>query len=137
MFRGQTVSLVIPAYNEEVTIAAVVEEFRAEVLIDEIVVVDNNCTDATAERATAVGARVVQESTPGYGSALRAGMDACFEKPFRAEIMQQIARQWLADTPQAHPRLKRNEPLAALNASGDRPPRPGAFPQGPSGRGRA
>lgn len=76
MHRGQTVSLVIPAYNEEETIRAVVEEFRANPLIDEIVVVDNNCKDATAERARAVGARVVTESRPGYGAAMRAGMDA-------------------------------------------------------------
>ncbi len=44
--------------------------------IDEIVVVDNNCTDRTAELATAAGARVVSESRPGYGAALFAGMSA-------------------------------------------------------------
>jgi len=76
MFRGQTVSLVVPAYNEEVTITAVVEEFRANPLIDEILVVDNNCRDHTAARAKAAGARVVVENNPGYGCAMRAGMDA-------------------------------------------------------------
>lgn len=76
MYRDRTVSLVIPAYNEEETIAAVVAEFRGEPHLDEIVVVDNNCRDRTAERATQAGARVVQESKPGYGAALLAGMDA-------------------------------------------------------------
>lgn len=76
MFRDRTVSLVIPAYNEEQTIQKVVEEFRQEAHLDEIVVVDNNCTDRTAELARAAGARVVQESRPGYGRALMAGMDA-------------------------------------------------------------
>jgi glycosyltransferase involved in cell wall biosynthesis len=76
MFRNRTVSLVIPAYNEEETIQQVVEEFRAEPNIDEIVVVDNNCKDRTAERAAAAGARVVAETKPGYGSALMAGMAA-------------------------------------------------------------
>lgn len=76
MFRNRTVSLVIPAYNEEETIRQVVEEFREEPHLDEIVVVDNNCADRTAELAAAAGARVVQESKPGYGSALTAGMDA-------------------------------------------------------------
>jgi len=76
MFRNRTVSLVIPAYNEEETIRHVVEEFRQEPHLDEIVVVDNNCKDRTAELAAAAGARVVQESRPGYGSALLAGMDA-------------------------------------------------------------
>ena len=76
MFRDRTVSLVIPAYNEEETIRQVVEEFRKEPHLDEIVVVDNNCKDRTAERAAAAGARVVAESRPGYGSALLAGMAA-------------------------------------------------------------
>jgi UDP-N-acetylglucosamine diphosphorylase / glucose-1-phosphate thymidylyltransferase / UDP-N-acetylgalactosamine diphosphorylase / glucosamine-1-phosphate N-acetyltransferase / galactosamine-1-phosphate N-acetyltransferase len=76
MFRGRTVSLVIPAYNEEQTIRQVVEEFRQEPNLDEIVVVDNNCRDRTAELAAAAGARVVAEARPGYGAALLAGMTA-------------------------------------------------------------
>lgn len=76
MYRNRTVSLVIPAYNEEATIGQVVEEFRAQPELDEIVVVDNNCRDRTAELAAAAGARVVAESRPGYGAALLAGMDA-------------------------------------------------------------
>lgn len=76
MFDQRTVSLVIPAYNEEATIAQVVAEFRQEPLLDEILVVDNNCRDRTAELARDAGARVVPESRPGYGAALAAGMDA-------------------------------------------------------------
>ncbi len=76
MFRDRTVSLVIPAYNEEGTIRQVVEEFRQEPHLDEILVVDNNCRDRTAEFAAAAGARVVAETRPGYGSALLAGMSA-------------------------------------------------------------
>ena len=76
MYQGKTVSLVIPAYNEEATIGAVVAEYRQEPMIDEIVVVDNNCKDRTADVATAAGARVVAESRPGYGAALTGGMNA-------------------------------------------------------------
>jgi hypothetical protein len=76
MFRDRTVSLVIPAYNEEETIGQVVEEFLQEPHLDEIVVVDNNCKDRTAEIATAAGARVVSEQKPGYGAALTTGMNA-------------------------------------------------------------
>jgi glycosyltransferase involved in cell wall biosynthesis len=76
MFQGRTVSLVIPAYNEEETIGAVVEEFRQSPFLDEILVVDNNCKDRTAEIAARAGARVVRETRPGYGSALLAGMSA-------------------------------------------------------------
>jgi glycosyltransferase involved in cell wall biosynthesis len=74
MFRGKTVSLVIPAYNEAATIRGVVTEFRDSPHLDEIVVVDNNCSDATAALAESAGARVVRESRPGYGAALLAGM---------------------------------------------------------------
>lgn len=76
MFRGRTVSLVIPAYNEEETIAQVVSEFRGEPHVDEIVVVDNNCRDRTAALAAEAGARVVAEQRPGYGAALFAGLQA-------------------------------------------------------------
>jgi glycosyltransferase involved in cell wall biosynthesis len=66
MFRNRTVSLVIPAYNEEATIQKVVEEFRGEPHIDEIVVVDNNCSDRTAEFAAAAGLQVksIKDVTP-------------------------------------------------------------------------
>ncbi|MFT7619568.1 MAG: glycosyltransferase involved in cell wall biosynthesis [Planctomycetota bacterium] len=76
MFGKHRVSVVIPAYNEEETIAQVVADFVANEFVDEVVVVDNNCKDATAERAVAAGARVVVESAPGYGCALRGGLAA-------------------------------------------------------------
>jgi glycosyltransferase involved in cell wall biosynthesis len=74
MHRDRTVSLVIPAYNEEQTIGDVVDEFLTVPHLDEIVVVANNCVDRTAEIAVERGARVVEESTPGYGAALLRGM---------------------------------------------------------------
>jgi glycosyltransferase involved in cell wall biosynthesis len=75
MHEGKNVSVVIPAYNEEATIAEVVRDFLSSPAVDEVVVVDNNCRDRTAEVARAAGARVVAESRPGYGSALRRGLD--------------------------------------------------------------
>jgi len=39
-------------------------------------VVDNNCTDRTAQVATAMGAKVVTEAKPGYGAAYKAGFGA-------------------------------------------------------------
>lgn len=74
MHLGHSVTVVIPAYNEEATIAEVVTEFTAHEAVDEVLVVDNNCSDRTAERARAAGARVVAESAPGYGCALLRGM---------------------------------------------------------------
>jgi glycosyltransferase involved in cell wall biosynthesis len=74
MHRNLTLSVVIPCYNEEDGVREVIG--RMPKCIDEIVVVDNNCTDRTAEVATTLGARVVQEKTPGYGAAYKAGMAA-------------------------------------------------------------
>lgn len=76
MYDQRTVSVVIPAYNEEETIAGVVADYVASPYVDEVIVVDNNCKDRTAELARGAGARVVAESKPGYGCALKAGMTA-------------------------------------------------------------
>jgi glycosyltransferase involved in cell wall biosynthesis len=74
MWQGHRVSVVFPAYNEEAGIAAAVEDFASLDAIDEVLVVDNNSLDQTAERAQAAGARVVSEARQGYGNALRRGM---------------------------------------------------------------
>jgi len=74
MHKGHTVSVVIPCYNEEEGIQITLADMPG--VVDEVVVVDNNCTDRTAEVASAMGARVVCESTPGYGAAYKAGFRA-------------------------------------------------------------
>lgn len=76
MHQGRRISVIVPAYNEEATIAAVVSDFRSHPAVDEVIVVDNNCRDATAERAREAGARVVTETDKGYGCALRGGINA-------------------------------------------------------------
>jgi glycosyltransferase involved in cell wall biosynthesis len=75
VWQGHRVSVVFPAYNEEDGIAAAVEDFGSLDAVDEVVVVDNNSKDATAERAEQAGARVVEESRQGYGHALRRGLE--------------------------------------------------------------
>lgn len=69
------ISLVIPCYNEEDGVREVIGRCPRDV-VDEIVVVDNNCTDRTAEVARSLGAVVVAEKVPGYGAAYKAGMKA-------------------------------------------------------------
>ena len=72
--RGRTVSVVLPALNEEATVAAVVAAVRgAGALVDEIVVLDGGCTDRTAQRARAAGARVVDRASALPGVELRPG----------------------------------------------------------------
>ena len=75
MHRNLRISVVIPCYNEEDGVREVIGRMPAAV-VDEIVVVDNNCTDRTAEVARSLGARVVAEKTPGYGAAYKAGLKA-------------------------------------------------------------
>jgi len=70
------VSVVIPALNEEESIAGVVRECLATKIPNEIVVVDNGSNDRTADRAREAGARVVSEPQHGYGRACAAGVRA-------------------------------------------------------------
>ncbi|GAA0806702.1 glucosyl-3-phosphoglycerate synthase [Spirilliplanes yamanashiensis] len=83
-----TVSVVIPARNEEATVGAIVATVRRLAqrtgLVDEIVVVDSRSVDRTAEVAEAAGARVVHQDDvtrglprlSGKGDALWAGLAA-------------------------------------------------------------
>ena len=74
--RGGRTAAVIPAWNEATTVGAVVYAALDARRVDEVVVVDNASTDATATAAAAHGARVVREPRPGKGEALRAGVAA-------------------------------------------------------------
>jgi glycosyltransferase involved in cell wall biosynthesis len=69
------VSVVVPALNEEQPIAAVVREIIATGIPREVIVVDNESTDRTADEAKAAGARVVT-APRGYGRACAAGVAA-------------------------------------------------------------
>ncbi|MCA1594604.1 MAG: glycosyltransferase family 2 protein, partial [Acidobacteria bacterium] len=69
------VSVVIPALNEEATIAEVIRAVPREVA-REVIVVDNDSSDGTVARAREAGARIVHEPRRGYGSACHAGVGA-------------------------------------------------------------
>jgi glycosyltransferase involved in cell wall biosynthesis len=74
MYGSKTVSLVLPAYNEERNIREAVEDFFQTGVVDEVVVVDNNSHDRTAQEAALTRARIVRETAAGYGHALRRGL---------------------------------------------------------------
>ena len=65
------VAVLIPCFNEAVSIAAVVEDFRRALPVAAIYVYDNNSTDGTAERALAAGATVRRERLQGKGHVVR------------------------------------------------------------------
>jgi glucosyl-3-phosphoglycerate synthase len=86
-----TISVCLPARNEAATVADIVREVRERLvdsgggLVDEIVVLDDGSTDATAAVARAAGATVVAESSvlpeagpgSGKGNALWKSLHAC------------------------------------------------------------
>jgi glycosyltransferase involved in cell wall biosynthesis len=74
VYGAKTVSVVLPAYNEELYIRQAVEDFFVAGVVDEVVVVDNNSRDRTYEEAALTRARVVRETAQGYGHALRRGL---------------------------------------------------------------
>lgn len=73
------VDVIIPAYNEQDSIAKVIADIDKS-LVREIVVVDNNSTDHTADHAAKAGATVLREARQGYGSACLKGMDYLAKK---------------------------------------------------------
>jgi glycosyltransferase involved in cell wall biosynthesis len=78
---GIDVAIVIPAYNEEDGVGPTIAKLRTAMHDSgysyEIVVVDDGSRDATAERASACGVRVVRlPGNRGYGAALKAGIAA-------------------------------------------------------------
>ena len=63
----QKIAILIPCYNEELTIAKVVRDFHAELPDAQISVFDNNSTDNTVARAREAGAHIAYERRQGKG----------------------------------------------------------------------
>lgn len=72
------------AYNDELSIGGAVRDFLNNPLVSEVIVIDNNCTDKTADEAKKAGATVVREEKQGYGFAC---MRALEEASKRGEIL--------------------------------------------------
>ncbi len=72
------IAVIIPALNEEPSIARVLDAIPRDLAAD-VVVVDNGSADRTAEIAAAHGARVVREPHRGYGAACLAGIASVAE----------------------------------------------------------
>ena len=70
--EGLSIAVLLPCYNEEVTIGKVVRDFKAALPDATVYVYDNNSTDRTAEIAAAEGAIVRREPRQGKGNVIRA-----------------------------------------------------------------
>ena len=74
------IDVIIPAYNEEKSIALVLGDIPPG-LVAEVIVVDNNSSDDTAGAARQAGATVLQETRQGYGQACLTGIAYALAKP--------------------------------------------------------
>jgi glycosyltransferase involved in cell wall biosynthesis len=71
MYKGQSITVIIPCLNEEQGVEAVLRAMPD--FVDEVIVVDNASTDRTSEVATSLGAKVIREDVRGYGRAYKRG----------------------------------------------------------------
>ncbi|MEU9197556.1 glucosyl-3-phosphoglycerate synthase [Streptomyces hundungensis] len=141
---GTTVSVVLPALDEEATVGAIVATIRRELmtdavpLVDELVVVDSGSRDRTAEVAAAAGARVVHRDAilprvpalPGKGEVLwrsllvTSGDVVCFVdadlKDFDAGFVSGIVGPLLTDPDVAFVKAMYDRPLGATAGQGGR-----------------
>ncbi len=85
MYKIQTIAVIIPALDEEKSIALVVADLVAlrntdnTAIVDDIIVCDNASSDNTAKLAQKAGARIVYESRQGYGAACLKAIEAVQE----------------------------------------------------------
>jgi glycosyltransferase involved in cell wall biosynthesis len=72
VYKDRRITIVIPCLNEEKGIVEVLSGMPS--FVDEVLVVDNDSTDRTAELAGSLGARVIHEKIRGYGRAYKTGL---------------------------------------------------------------
>jgi len=74
MYKGDTITVIIPCLNEEQGIERVLRSMPD--FVDEVIVVDNGSTDRTSQVAAMLGAQVIREDVRGYGRSYKRGF-AC------------------------------------------------------------
>lgn len=97
------VDVIIPAFNEENSVRAVVEAIP-KTLVREVVVVNNNSTDHTSKHAKEAGATVLEEPVQGYGKACLKGIAYLQEKPIPPEVVVFLDADY-SDYPEEMPLL--------------------------------
>ena len=79
------IKVIIPAYNEQDSIANVVNDIPK--IVDEVIVISNNSTDNTAINAKNAGATVLHERKKGYGHACLKGLEYIANQKEKTEIV--------------------------------------------------
>lgn len=95
--------VIIPAYNEEASIAKVIADIPQD-LVQEVIVVNNNSSDNTPKVAKAAGATVLDEPQQGYGAACLKGIAYLKDKQVAPDIVVFIDGDY-SDFPQQMPEV--------------------------------
>ncbi len=95
--------VIIPAYNEEASIAKVIADIPQD-LVQEVIVVNNNSSDNTPKVAKAAGATVLDEPQQGYGAACLKGIAYLKDKKIAPDIVVFIDGDY-SDFPQQMPEV--------------------------------
>ena len=74
MWRGRTLSVILPTYNEKDSIADTINRFAELGIVDDIVVINNNAAPGTSDEVATTPAREIVETRQGYGAAIRRGL---------------------------------------------------------------
>lgn len=81
----EVIKVIIPAFNEEDSIAKVIAEIPD--IVEEIIVISNNSTDNTIQVAKKAGATVLSEEKKGYGYACLKGLEYISDQPIKPNII--------------------------------------------------
>ena len=74
MWRGKSLTIILPTYREKGSIRKVIEDFEKLGICDEIIVINNNAEHGTSEEIAQTSAREVREPRQGYGAAIKRGL---------------------------------------------------------------
>lgn len=80
------IDVIIPAFNEEKSLPLVLKDIP-KLLVREVIVVDNNSSDTTAETAVKNGATCVRQPLQGYGNACLKGMEYVAGKEVTPDVI--------------------------------------------------
>ena len=75
MYKNQTLSIILPALNEDQSISNFIVELKKLNIFDEIICVDNNSTDNTKNEIIKNNVTYLFEDKKGYGAAVKKGLN--------------------------------------------------------------
>ena len=71
MYKGNSVEIILPAYNESQTIKDYIKDLEKLKIFDKITAIDNNSSDNTKEEIEKTSAKYLFEKNQGFGAAVK------------------------------------------------------------------